>query len=465
MNAIKTYPAWYNQVLKQSGLTHKDAERLHWECVTGLDRLVELLGYPPELEIEPSGLWIPYLDMDGRPIDGRGRFRFTTPQYFNKNDQLEKKPRKYTQRKGHPACLYVPPETWSYLEKNPDGALVVTEGEKKAACAAKMGIPAAAFGGVFYWKERDAETLTGETQSVLKGRMVFLVYDSDYNDTPDKQRQFAGNSNRLAPHLKRIEATLVEVVLPKLNDYKTGLDDYLVQGCDLMDLFQSGEYRLVEPEAPLAIPREIMSDSQALKVYLFLLANADPNHVATASVKTISEGTSLSEKQVRNAMKKLGDLDLVSKKEGHTTSYYLPKGKTWTEAGARLLASNIASLGKTLEAKRARLDGKGQDFQTEKGETFSLKTDQKGQDFGAEKGKCVVFMGEEERKNYIEMGKSFYDLGIDNFAKHYIACGGGSSDQDADALQSMHQLTSFDGWRVIMDKVKEMSSTINEPQR
>jgi putative DNA primase/helicase len=65
--------------------------------------------------------------------------------------------------------------------------LLITEGELKAACSAKNGLPCIGLGGVWMFKAaaQGKSFLDQLEQIVWKDRPVFIVYDSDAATNPD----------------------------------------------------------------------------------------------------------------------------------------------------------------------------------------------------------------------------------------------------------------------------------------
>ena len=208
--------------LKRSGLTAKDAERMGCKPISGAKakRLLKL----PKVNL-PDGYIIPYFDPDGEPIDDAFRWR-ALDKYTQRNRRtgIHEPGPKYRQAARTEPWLYLCPLIdWSDV----DGLIVVTEGEKKAASACKVGIPAVGLGGVWNWKvPKSKDKLLPVFDHILfEGHEVEICFDSDLDS----------NSNvRLA--LVRLCAALADdgcnvqvVYLPSGADgEKVGLDDFLV---------------------------------------------------------------------------------------------------------------------------------------------------------------------------------------------------------------------------------------------
>jgi len=245
--------------LSSSGLTFKD---LNARAVT-----------PPELAATNSpvqgvqGYVIPYYDITGKAI----------PFYRVKLINYEPK---YKQPRGTANHVYYPPgfrQCLEALKKRCTNGLqpfvLLTEGEKKAACGTKYGFPTLGLGGVDSWKSKtltlpgdvkltaanqgkkkvimatmqstkDAASLTENVQLaeglsdlidmvVNEGLYVIIVFDSEYNGEtkPEVQRAAAQLAYKLRfegiplDHIKQI-------ILPPSEsgpERKVGLDDFLIE--------------------------------------------------------------------------------------------------------------------------------------------------------------------------------------------------------------------------------------------
>lgn len=97
-----------------------------------------------------DGYVIPYFTPNGAPLPFY-RVKVLTPDLENGA--------RYKQPRGTPNHIYFPPNfrevLQAWVKKHPDAkALIITEGEKKAALACKMGFPCVALGGVDSWRSR-----------------------------------------------------------------------------------------------------------------------------------------------------------------------------------------------------------------------------------------------------------------------------------------------------------------------
>src|SRR5262245_47967606 len=94
-----------------------------------------------------------------------------------------------------PCRAYLPPGTRAALA-DPSVMLLVTKGEKKAACADQSGFPCIGLGGVWAWqvkrpKDEDGrgtgprELIPDLAAVAWAGRRVTIAYDSDLADKPE----------------------------------------------------------------------------------------------------------------------------------------------------------------------------------------------------------------------------------------------------------------------------------------
>lgn len=94
-------------------------------------------GISPAVE----GYVIPYFNIAGKPL------AFYRVKLFG--HEL-----KYKQLKNTSNHVYFPPNFMEVFKSSGAKYIILTEGEKKAACACKMGFPAVAFGGVDSWRNK-----------------------------------------------------------------------------------------------------------------------------------------------------------------------------------------------------------------------------------------------------------------------------------------------------------------------
>lgn len=231
--------------LARSGLTRADARNLKLEPLTP----EETARLDPSY-LHASAIRIPYFDLDGRATE------FYRLRYLELNgfDALAKKPRRYTQPPGSTVEVYFPPlgdRPWRARASDPTRAVIVTEGEKKAAAATKAGFPTIGLGGVWSWRSaRRGVALVPvlADEFAWTDRLVYLVFDSDCRTNPDVM----GALTALARELTARGARPAIATLPELEPgRKTGLDDFLVaHGKEALA-------RVLEAAEPFALSAEL----------------------------------------------------------------------------------------------------------------------------------------------------------------------------------------------------------------
>lgn len=129
---------------------------------------------------------IPYFDLDGKQIDFV-RYRYLADTRTTWEKLTNAKVPRYFQPAGTGLHPYFPPILdWRKIAENPKIPLIITEGEKKAACACAHGFPAIGLGGVdcfatkFMGSKKDGAPLLPELEEFQwEGRDVIIMYDSD----------------------------------------------------------------------------------------------------------------------------------------------------------------------------------------------------------------------------------------------------------------------------------------------
>ena len=173
-----------------------------------------------------AGFKIPYFNLDGSKNDFF-RYRLLEDTRSEQDIADGKKSLRYYQTKGSPVEAYYPPPTkWSEVMKDTSIAVLITEGELKAACAAKLGFPTIGLGGVWSFKSNSKKISFLESLEKIawSTRVVFIIYDSDAATNP----QVVAAENALAAELTRRGARAKIVRMPQDGSGKVGLDDYLL---------------------------------------------------------------------------------------------------------------------------------------------------------------------------------------------------------------------------------------------
>ena len=119
----------------------------------------------------PDGYVIPYFDIQGD----------TVPYYRVKILETHA-PTKYRAMKGEPNHIYFPPRLPKLLKTKPE-YMLITEGEKKAACAVKLGFPCVGLSGVDNWRNRQISFPedTKLTQNKSRGTIQARIPSGDSN--------------------------------------------------------------------------------------------------------------------------------------------------------------------------------------------------------------------------------------------------------------------------------------------
>ncbi len=134
---------------------------------------------------------------------------------------------KYDLPIGAPIALDIAPLT-RHLWPDLSIPAIITEGAKKADCAASRGLPAINLNGVWGFQKGGVPLPEWEQlRSYLRGRVVFIAYDSDVSH----KRGVELAMRRLEALLKSLGAVVKVVYLEDgPNGAKTGLDDFFAEG-------------------------------------------------------------------------------------------------------------------------------------------------------------------------------------------------------------------------------------------
>lgn len=221
--------------LSGSLLTEADAKKMLVKPLT-IEQVKQL-----DVPASVPGFLIPYFSIEGKPTKfWRLRYLEDTRKGF---DILSgRKPLRYVQPPGGVNEIYLSPfSDWKRLVDDPDVPLVITEGELKAACSCKVGVPAIGLGGVWCFKSNANKMGILPMMSKIrwKGRSVIICYDSDAVTNP----HVVMAENWLAKVLTELGAEVSIARLPMEKDgVKVGIDDYLLT-------HEVGEYLKILQEA------------------------------------------------------------------------------------------------------------------------------------------------------------------------------------------------------------------------
>lgn len=210
--------------LKSSDLTIEDAKRLGFVVIENPQELEDHFFKTPAFKI-------PYPTMKGKPGEFyRIRYLESTKKGFARATAA--KDRRYDQPSAERPQLYIPqllPKgvSWQQLFTDTSIPLTFTEGELKAACATKHGIPTLALGGVWNFKSKKNGLLRlpefGEID--FKGRTVFIVFDSDSATNP----QVLHAQFKFCEEILHMGGIPIVISIPKVEGKKHGIDDYIVE--------------------------------------------------------------------------------------------------------------------------------------------------------------------------------------------------------------------------------------------
>src|ERR1035441_2495747 len=197
--------------LSASLLTAQDAKLLGFTALTA----AQVAAQHPALPAHRAGFVIPYYDLNGRPTKFY-RFRYLEYGHDTGFAALvagQLKQLRYGQEAGTVNELYLPPfAKWAEYAVQADKPIVITEGELKAACATKAGLPTIGLGGVWCFKAGTVglHLLPQFKLFNWKQRMVYIVYDSD----AASNHQVIKAENALARELCTLGAIPMVVRLP-----------------------------------------------------------------------------------------------------------------------------------------------------------------------------------------------------------------------------------------------------------
>jgi hypothetical protein len=159
----------------------------------------------------------PMLDDQGRPFQ---RIRYLT--------ELPGDDRKFNQLPNGGVRVYFvqhPATPWPEIFTDPGYGLIITEGETRALTGARNDLAVVSLTGVDCWHRKGEKELHPDLAAVeWRGRLVYVVADSDMAHKPQVQHAFDG----LAAVLKQRGADVYHMRLPSSPEgAKQGLDDFL----------------------------------------------------------------------------------------------------------------------------------------------------------------------------------------------------------------------------------------------
>lgn len=216
--------------LKRSGITEVEAQAAEMFSTTDASEYHEDFRPVPAIIIPYVDPWT---DAYVQYENGAGKMHdFFRVRYLDEQKShgfKKKKAIRYSQPKNSGIHAYFPITeqiNWEEVLSDPEMAVVITEGEKKALAACLDDIPTIGLGGVFNFAS-DGTFLDVLDKAEWSGREVYICYDSDAITNP----KIAMAEARLAAELSLERGAIVRLVrLPEGKDgAKVGLDDYLVE--------------------------------------------------------------------------------------------------------------------------------------------------------------------------------------------------------------------------------------------
>jgi hypothetical protein len=214
--------------LARSGLDKGDYKKLRLEPLSR-SQTDEYVGE------DRSSYKIPYFDLEGRVISyARVRFLESAKRKkFNSSGKFKSGNGsfRYSQPFNSTPHVYFPPYfNWKKIAVDVSQKILITEGEKKAAAACKMGIPCIALGGVYGFKsaKRNWEMIPELQLIDWKKRQVEICYDADVMLKAEVRQALGALSFTLSQQYgpESIDFIFLDA---EVAGAKTGLDDYLIE--------------------------------------------------------------------------------------------------------------------------------------------------------------------------------------------------------------------------------------------
>lgn len=204
--------------LKRSGLTSKDYDKMELECLSA-DDTDDYVGE------KRASYRIPYFDLSGKRISySRVRFLEGKKGKFSSGGSF-----RYSQPTNSAPHAYFPPYLkWDKIAKDTTEMILITEGEKKAAVAAKAGLACLALGGVYAFKSsKRLWDLIPELQDInWKGRRVEICFDADVMWKAEVRQALSMLAFTLTQEQGPEDISFVFLDAETAGP-KTGLDDYI----------------------------------------------------------------------------------------------------------------------------------------------------------------------------------------------------------------------------------------------
>lgn len=219
--------------LKQSGLERRDVTTLNISFCNP-SQTAKLLN---SKNYRYYSYKIPYFDIHGKQTEFF-RIRFledvymenavTAAQGFKKDKKEGKQPKtiRYSQLAKTGCHLYLAPLIdWKKIVNDTSIPIIITEGEKKAACACKNNIPTIGLGGVYSFLSEHENLLPDFQYIDWRHRKVIICYDNDLASN----EQVLEAEQRLAAYMLLDAGAKVHIKrIPYDGKHKMGIDDYIL---------------------------------------------------------------------------------------------------------------------------------------------------------------------------------------------------------------------------------------------
>jgi len=176
-----------------------------------------------------TGEWQTWEDEDGKT------WPYVRVKYFPTPKQREKKSFKgeitgYDQAFKSPVHVYLPVLNdidWSEIAETEEKRIIITEGEKKSACACLFGFDAIGMGGAWNFRGVDGNLCPQLKWAVGHRSHVYIILDNDAETNKDLD---LARKQLVANLITELECTIYIIPMPP-GEYgkKIGLDDYLTK--------------------------------------------------------------------------------------------------------------------------------------------------------------------------------------------------------------------------------------------
>jgi len=219
VRVVNLQPRHLETLVNESGIDPDVIRERGYESATSKAQLRDLGFNKAQQKLSPA-LLVPLHSVDGNV--GGYQIRPDNPR------TLRRDVAKYEFRAGSRQLLDVPPRCKGDLD-DPEVALWLTEGAKKADALASHGICAINVNGVFGWRgtnPKGGKTALPDWESIaLNDRTIYIVFDSDVTTKGSVQAAL----RRLRKFLISRSAVVQVVYLPDIDGFdKIGVDDFLV---------------------------------------------------------------------------------------------------------------------------------------------------------------------------------------------------------------------------------------------